>query len=347
AQGRPLVLDDPEPWPEEVDGAAVLNELRDVFGRYLVLPSGAAAVLALWTLHTYLIECFEHTPYLAITSPTKRSGKTTTIHVVKAHVCRALSADNVSPAALFRVIEKAAPTLLIDELDRLQPDSEVWGVLNSGHTRGGAVLRTVGESHEPRAFGTFCPKLLAYIRPARSPVPDTVEHRSIRITLQRRGQTEPREKLRSRILAASAGPLRRRLARWADDHQADLAEARPEIPEELDDRAADGWEALLAIADEAGGEWPASARALAIRFSADREEEEAEGPGVRLLLGVGALLDSGELQADDRGIAGASAVALLRSLPDRPWQTWGRKGAGLTETSLARLLRPFDVRPEM
>ena len=346
AQGQTLNLEDPEPWSEEVDGAEVLDELRDTFNKYLVLPVGAAVVMALWTLNTYLTECFEHTPYLAITSPTKRSGKTTTIHVIKAHVRRALSADNVSPAALFRVIEKAAPTLLIDEVDRVQPDSDVWGILNSGHTRGGAVLRTVGENHEPRAFGTYCPKLLAYIRPARSPVPDTVEDRSIRVMIQRRGRGEQREKLRSRILEAAAAPLRRKLARWAEDHQGELAEARPAVPDELDDRATDSWEPLLAIADEAGGEWPSTARALALRFSADRAEEEAEAPGVLLLLDLGALLETGVLKADELGIAGETVVRLLRDLPDRPWRTWGRKGDGITETALARLLRPFGPRPE-
>jgi hypothetical protein len=39
-------------------------------------------------------------------------------------------------------------------------------------------------------------------------------------------------------------------------------------------------------------------------------------------------------------------VRFLRDLPERPWKNWGRKGDGLTPAALARLLRPFDVRPE-
>ena len=344
-QGRQLTLKDPEPWPHPVDGGALLAELREIFDRYLVLPIGATVVLALWTLHTYLADSFDHVAYLAITSPTKRSGKTTTIQVVRTLARRSVSGESVSPATLYRVIEQAKPTIFLDEVDREPADSEVWGVLNSGHTRGGAVLRLVGDDHEPRAFGTFCPKLLAYIRPARSPVPDTVEDRSVRITIQRRRRTEQRERLRSRVLEAEAEPLRRQLARWAEDH-ADLGEARPAIPDELDDRAADCWEPLLASADAIGGDWPTSARAVAIRLSADRAEEEGDSPGVLLLLDLGALLDSGELKADELGIAGDTCTRLLRELPDRPWRTWGRKGEGITDTALARLLKPFEVRPE-
>jgi hypothetical protein len=39
-----------EPSPEPVDGAKLLNNLRQVFRRYIVLPKGADVALALWTL---------------------------------------------------------------------------------------------------------------------------------------------------------------------------------------------------------------------------------------------------------------------------------------------------------
>jgi putative DNA primase/helicase len=37
-----------EPWTEPVDGAALLKELRNYFGRYVVLPKWADVALALW-----------------------------------------------------------------------------------------------------------------------------------------------------------------------------------------------------------------------------------------------------------------------------------------------------------
>ena len=58
-----------------------------------------------------------------------------------------LSTSNTTAAAIFRTIEAARPTLLIDEADTfLTNNEEIRGVLNSGHRRSGAfVLRLVGD----------------------------------------------------------------------------------------------------------------------------------------------------------------------------------------------------------
>ena len=344
-QGRALDLADPEPWPESVDGAELLDVIAATYARYLVLPTGGEAVMALWTIHTYAVHATEHTPYLALVSPTKRCGKTTALVIARTLARRPLAADNVSPAAIYRVIEAHAPTLLIDELDRVSPESDVWSLLNSGHSRAGCVLRTVGDDHETRAFGTYGAKLISYIRPARSPVPDTVEDRSIRITMLRQRRTERRERLRSRELENLAQPIRQRLMRWAEDHSDDLAQATPTVPQALDDRAADGWEPLLAIADAAGDRWPERARRLAVSYSSERAEDEREAPGVLLLVDLGELIKAGTLLPDQHGYAATEMTRVLHALPDRPWARWGRRDPRpLTETALGRLLRPHGVK---
>jgi putative DNA primase/helicase len=50
-------------------------------------------------------------------------------------------------------------------------------VLDAGHQRDGAVIRTVGEYHEPRQFSTWAPVALAAI----GHLPGAIEDRSIRI----------------------------------------------------------------------------------------------------------------------------------------------------------------------
>ena len=45
-----------------------------------------------------------------------------------------------------------------------------------------------------------------------------------------------------------------------------LRDARPVTPNALSDRAADVWEPLIAIADDAGGDWPSPAAAASTRF---------------------------------------------------------------------------------
>lgn len=341
AQGRALALVDPEPWEDHVDGTELLADIAGLVSRYVIAPDGAAELVALWVAHTYAMDAWEHTGYLALVSATPRCGKTTLLLIVERLAYRALRADDVSPAALYRVVEHASPTLLVDELDRVPRESDLWALVNSGHTRGGAVLRCAGESQEPRAFATWSAKVLAYVRGSRSDVPDTVEDRSVRVTMRRRARGEHCERLRSRALAAIAEPLRRRLMRWATDHGEALAAARPHVPEALDDRAADAWEPLLAVAELVGGPWPERARELAVSYSAERTADERDNPGVELLGDLRDLLQSGDLQADEYGLAAADMVRQLRALDGRPWRTWGRDSQGLTEHGLGRLLRPW------
>ncbi len=70
--------------------------------------------------------------------------------------------------------------------------------------------------------------------------------------------------------------LCRKLARWAQDNLEELRDANPATPSGLDDRAADAWEPLLAIADLAGGDWPQRARSAALKLSGEHAKEDDE-----------------------------------------------------------------------
>ena len=76
SQGQPLDIANPEPWPEPVDGAKLLDGLAEIFRRYLVLPAQSDVALALWTIHSYAYDYRSCTPNLGVNSPQKRCGKT-------------------------------------------------------------------------------------------------------------------------------------------------------------------------------------------------------------------------------------------------------------------------------
>ena len=63
----------------------------------------------MWVIHTHAVEAVEATPYLAVTSVEKKSGKTRLLEVVELLVPTPLRTANVSPAAVFRVIAGGAP----------------------------------------------------------------------------------------------------------------------------------------------------------------------------------------------------------------------------------------------
>lgn len=91
---------------------------------------------ALWCAWAHAIDRFSVAPILAIQSPAKRCGKTTLLRIAASLVPRPLVASNVTPAALFRIVEEHRPTLLVDEADTFVAGSdELRGLLNSGHTR--------------------------------------------------------------------------------------------------------------------------------------------------------------------------------------------------------------------
>ncbi|MBU6428099.1 MAG: DUF3631 domain-containing protein [Cyanobacteria bacterium REEB65] len=304
----------PEPWPDPVDGAALLTELAATVRRFIVLSEHKARALALWSVHTHAIEAAAVTPILALVSPQKRCGKTTALSLAIRLSARPLVASNISPAAVFRIIEEWRPTLLIDEADTFIKDNEeLRGVLNSGHTRDTAyVLRMekVGEGFEPRRFTTWAAKAIAMI----GRLPDTLADRSIEIALERKLPSERVEKLRH------AGPelfirLAAQAARWALDNCDRLRSARPALPDRLHDRAADNWEPLLAIADLAGEAWPRLARDAALALSGEEAAVEADSLATRLLRDMRPIVE--DYQGD--GIPTAVLLDKLNAIEEAPW----------------------------
>jgi putative DNA primase/helicase len=328
-----LTFEDPEPWPAAVDGAELLNQICVEVERYLMLPPYASTAIALWALHTWCLDAFFITPFLYPRSPEKRCGKTTLMLVVHELVRRPLLATNASPAALFRCIEEYRPTLLLDEADTwLRENEELRGILNGGHSRKTArVIRTVGEEHEVRAFSTSCPKAIAGI----GRLADTLEDRSIVVPMKRKrveDRTTPLREDRLDLLE-----IRRRCWRWAGDHLETLRTADPPTPPALNDRAADNWRALLAVADAAGGGWPQQARSAAVALSGQTDDEAIGG---QLLADI---QDYFTRERDTPAILSRNLAAYLVQLEGRPWAEWGKGDKPISQNQVARLLKRFDI----
>lgn len=336
-QGRALLLLDPDPWPEQVDGAELLDQISATLSSYVVMGKEAADAQALWVIHTHALDATRVSPILGITSPQKRCGKSTNLEVLRALVRKPLFASNITAAALFRTVEEACPTLLIDEADSfLASSEELRGILNSGHTRAGAaVIRTTGEDFKPRVFSTWCPKVISCIGKLAS----TIEDRSIGIPLRRRRPDEHVQRLRLDRLAEPE-PLQQKALRWVRDNIDALRKAEPEIPEQLHDRAQDNWRPLLAIAELAGGEWRQRARRAAVALSGSVDDGDTS-PAVQL------LFDIRDVFRDRQGdkITTEELLLALCAREDRPWRE-SRRGKPLSAIQLARLLKPFGIAPK-
>jgi putative DNA primase/helicase len=335
-QGHAMAFDDPEPWPKPVNGAHVLNELEETFTRYVVLPDGAAAALALWSVHTYVFDAFDCSPRLNVSSPEKGCGKTTLRDVLAELVARPLATENLTVPVLFRVIELYRPTVLADECDAwIRDNDELRGMLNAGHRRSGQALRCEGEKNEVRAFNVFAPAVLCGI----GELPSTLDDRSIKVRLERAKLGELRERFDSRRTQREQ-ELRRRITRFCADHRAELTECDPLLPPGVFNRLADNWRPLFAIAEIAGGGWPERAAASFARL-VFKEDGVRQGIGIMLLVDIQQIFR----EAGAHRLFSRELIAKLCSMTDRPWPE-AHRGKPVTEIWLAKRLHPFRILPK-
>jgi hypothetical protein len=324
------VLDDGSPQSL----ATHLDALEAFARRYVAFPSEHEPVaVALWIVHAHLVDRFEVSPILAVTSAEMRSGKTRLIDVLELLVPNPFRTVIPSEAVTYTVLaRRPRPTLLLDEADAIfgPRTSEKYeglrAILNSGNRAGTPVLRVRlnGRSREVEEFDVFGPKAIAGI----GDLPATVADRSIPIRLKRRAPHEPVARFRQRDAQAEAAEL---------DF---LYESVPDVPvvpvpDALPDRAADSWEPLLMIAAAAGEEWEARARAAAITLSS--EDAQVVSVGMRL------LEDIREVFGDESHLTTAELLHRLHDLDDAPWGDW--YGGQLTGRALAKLLAPYRVAP--
>ncbi len=183
---------------------------------------------------------------------------------------RPVHAVNVTPAYLFRKVadEDGKPTILYDEIDTVfgpkakKDNEDIRGMLNAGHRKGAIAWRCVvsGKTVRTEELDAYCAVALAGL----DDLPDTLMSRSIVVRMRRRSPDEKIEPFRLREQEAEAHQLRIDLATWTE--VAITPGIWPEMPEEIADRAADVWEALIMVADAAGGDWPKRARESAVQF---------------------------------------------------------------------------------
>ena len=337
--GQPVRWDDPEPWSERVDGVGLLDDIKRLVEHYASLPNGGAAAVALWALYTWTFESFSVCPNLLVTAPERESGKTRVTELLSWMVHRPKPVSDASAAAIIRGIERDGPTLLFDEAQsflKRKSNDPVRGILLASFSKRFAfVERCEGDSNEPRAFSTFAPKVMNG-RDLAS-LDDMLTSRSIVLPMTRATCRLPE-------LRDDRDPVgldvRRQCARWAADNAVALREADPDVGERMG-RPAQVWRPLFAIADAAGGDWPALARSAADALSASAATvANGETLGTMLLADVREVFKA---KGDPERIASATLDEALRSLSERPWQSMPKSGKPITAQSRGRILANYGI----
>ncbi|MFK4084023.1 DUF3631 domain-containing protein [Kribbella sp. NPDC020789] len=331
----------PDTTPDQIDGAELLDDVAAIITRYVILPSTSAlTAVVLWIAATHAIPAWNCAPRLVIRAPERRCGKSRLLDMVEAMSHRPLMTVNASPSAVYRsigVTPSDPPTLLIDEADTIfgpkaGENEDLRGLLNAGHQRGRPALRYDAGSRTVEKIATFAMAALAGI----GAMPDTIEDRAAVIRMRRRAPGEKVAPYRVGRDGPELDALRQRLNQWLTGHVAELRAATPDMP--LEDRAADTWEPMIAVADLAGGQWPRAARKAAVVLASDRDAGDETSIPTRL------LADCRTVFEDADALPTQELLIRLKALTEAPWATIGKDG--LSGMKLGNLLRDFEIRSD-
>lgn len=319
-------------------GEALLSALHRALTRYVIMPSEHATdAVVLWIAATHAQPAWAHAPRLVIRAPERRCGKSRLLDVVEATSHQPLITVNASPAAVYRSITADPPVLLVDEADTIfgpkaGDNEDLRGLLNAGHQRGRPALRYDAATSKVVTIPTFAMAALAGI----GAMPDTIEDRAV-VVHMRRQRSKQGEKSAPYRARRDRDPLRVLAGQLTDWLRADLAtleRAEPGMP--VEDRAADTWEPLVAVADHAGGDWPHRARAAAVAMTKEADDTDEMSDRMRL------LVDCRTAFADELALPTAELLHRLRAMQESPWGEYGP--TGLTAMKMGALLREYGIR---
>lgn len=330
-----------------IDGAALLDDVAAFLRHYSVYPSEhCAPAYALWIAHTHASTAFYISPRIIFSSPEPGSGKTRDLELGALLAYKPKLTISATTAAIYRRIAQSTdegelpPSFFYDEVDAIfgrgaSPQSEdLRALLNAGYKRGATVDRCEGDAKnmKVREFPVFAPAALAGLA---GNMPATITTRAVTIHKRKRAPGEHVHPYRERDAEQEAAPIREDLAEWIGTIADRLASARPKMPRGVEDRPAEVWEALLAIADAAGGHWPATARAACRHFVLDSEPEE-QSLGVQLLADCRIIING-----RDR-ISTEELILELRKIDEAPWGDM--HGKQIDPRRLAQMLKPYRVK---
>ncbi len=195
---------------------------------------------------------------------------------------------------------------------------------------GRCVVR--GKLVETEEIPAYCAVAMAGL----GDLPDTILTRSVIVRMRRRAPSEHVNPYRRRVHAPEGHTLRDQLAAWAAAVRGSITNAWPELPAGIEDRDADVWEPLIAVADAAGGAWPQRARVAAVALVAE-SKESTPSLGVRLLTDLRTVFGESEAMATE------AILSALQSLDEAPWSEL-LGGKPLNARALSKRLGGYGVK---
>jgi hypothetical protein len=329
-------------------GQVLVERIEALIRRYVRFDDEVAdqpLALALFVLVTWVSEVFTVQPYVCVSAPTMRSGKTTCLDLLKLLVRNGQILATVRMLGVVTMIGEYSGKVvpMFDEAEQLGKDSlgDTRALLASGYRRGGSHGIKVGKRFE--MFATGCCKVFGLIGDLTAVLRD----RSIVLNLLR---AKPMASLVEDAMYAEteAAAIRAEIALG-------LPVPSLEVAEWLKDRDREIWTPLysLAVALRCDAKMLARIRRVSQdltllkgqprrEYHAAAAEREAEDRdyAADLLRDLAGVLRTGE-----RAIFSAVAVERLKAVDTAPWRLY--RGVGLDVDVLAGLVHRFGLVPKV
>jgi hypothetical protein len=162
-----------EPWDAPVDARALLKDTMAQIRRYMVIhDKNAAIIVPLWIGFAWCHDAATFSAFLVIQAADSGTGKSVLSNVIAQLTPRGFMIVEPTGPAMYRFVDRYAPTLVIDDADRLLPRRpDLTHILNASWVRNTPIPR-VDARGDVHLYNPFCPKvlngidLLAHFKPA-------------------------------------------------------------------------------------------------------------------------------------------------------------------------------------
>jgi hypothetical protein len=258
----------PSPYGSTV---RLLEEIRQLLGRYVDASDEWLDIICLYILMTWVYDRFTALPYLRFLGETS-TGKTRFLQVCSAICYKAtVASGNITGAALFRTTHLVRGTMAVDEADFKNSAewSDITKILNNGYIVGTPVIRCNKLDFSPEAFHVFGPKIISTRHRFED---EATETRCL--TLETRERTTPLPSHIPLQLPTSfnneALDLRNKLLQWRFDNFQGVS-AREENLRTISPRAGQIGASLAAVAPN--DEWHERLVSFIARSDVSRRED--------------------------------------------------------------------------
>lgn len=269
ASSRPTKLQSPtvERFLQGAAANSPLLDVRQVLQAYVHLPDPRLYMLfATWIMGTYVYSLFSHFGYLFLYSETPRCGKTRAEEITSHLAFEATTPRNAPTPPSMRETAVDGGTAIFDTLERWKDKSTesfaaAMELLDAGFRSGGVVTKMVSTGTgdwRQEIYQVYAPYMFAAI--SKDSLTDTALDRSFVVQMARKS-TKVKTRPYDARCENECVPIREKLYLAALAHASEIAAVYESTDLQrhvdglgLNDRAADIWKPLLAIASAFGEE---------------------------------------------------------------------------------------------